>query len=95
LPYSAGQGIFEQEGIIMYAAYHLNVDELNADMLQSLKSSFPSQKIVILPQEIYEEWEKERHNVAFTEKLQNSMRELKEGKFVVKTTAELRAMEDE
>jgi hypothetical protein len=53
----------------MYAAYHLNGDELNADTLQSLKNTFQSQKIVILPQETYEKWEKARHNMEFTEVL--------------------------
>ncbi|MDR0550750.1 MAG: hypothetical protein LBG72_01895 [Spirochaetaceae bacterium] len=79
----------------MYAAYHLNADELDAGMLQSLKNTFRNREIVILPQETYEEWEKERHNAAFTKKLQKSMRELEEGKGIIKTMAELRAMEHE
>ncbi len=79
----------------MCATYHLNVDELNADTLQNLKNTFQNQEIVILPKETYEKWEKERHNAAFSEKLQNSMRELEEGKLVVKTMDELRAMENE
>jgi 3-deoxy-D-manno-octulosonic-acid transferase len=79
----------------MYVTYHLKADELNADTLQSLKNTFRNREIVILPRETYEEWEKERHNAAFTGKLQNSVRELEEDKVIVKTLAELRAMENE
>jgi predicted secreted acid phosphatase len=79
----------------MYATYHLNTDELNADLIQSLKNTFQGQKIVILPQETYEKWEKEQHNAAFTEELQTRMRELEEGKVVVKTMAELEALANE
>jgi hypothetical protein len=84
----------EQEGMCMYAAYHLKADELNADLIQNLKEVYRQRKIVILPKDTYEEWEKERHNAAFTEKLQNSIREIEEGKVMVKTMAELRAMEN-
>jgi hypothetical protein len=79
----------------MYAAYHLNVDELNADLIKNLKQVYRQREIVILPKDTYKEWEKERHNAAYTEKLQKSMREIEEGKVVVKTMAELRAMEHE
>jgi hypothetical protein len=79
----------------MYAAYHLKVDELNADLIKNLKQVYQQREIVILPKDTYEEWEKERHNAAFTEKLRKSMREIEEGKVVVKTMAELRAMEHE
>jgi hypothetical protein len=79
----------------MYVAYHLKADELNADLIQNLKEVYRQQEIVILPKDTYEEWEKERHNAAYTEKLQNSMREIEKGNVVVKTMAELRAMEHE
>jgi hypothetical protein len=94
LQYPAGQAILEQGRISMYATYHLNADELNADTLQSLKNTFQNQEIVILPKETYEEWERERHNAAFTEKLLRGMRDIEEGRGIVKTIAELRAMED-
>jgi hypothetical protein len=79
----------------MYAAYHLNADELNADTLQILKNAFQNQKIVILPQETYEKWEKARRNTEFTEELQTRIRELDEGKGIVKTIADLEALENE
>jgi RNase P protein component len=63
----------------MYATYHLNANELNADILQSLKNTFQNQKIVILPQDTSDEWEKERHNAEFTEKLQRRIKRLDEG----------------
>jgi hypothetical protein len=41
------------------------------------------------------EWEKERYNAAFTGKLQQGLRDIEEGRGIVKTMAELKAMEDE
>jgi predicted secreted acid phosphatase len=79
----------------MYAAYHLKVDELNADVIQNLKNIFHQREVVILPKDTYDEWEKERHNTAFTAELQKRMKALDEGEGIVKTMAELRAMEHE
>jgi hypothetical protein len=76
----------------MYAAYHLKADELNADVIQTLKNAFYQQKIVILTKETCDEWEKERRDAAFTEKLHKSIRELDEGKGIIKTIAEIEAM---
>ncbi|GHV63086.1 hypothetical protein AGMMS49587_11960 [Spirochaetia bacterium] len=78
----------------MYATYHLKADELNADVIQTLKDAYRQREIVILPKDEYDEWEKERHNAAFTGKLRKSIQELDEGKGIVKTMAELRAMEN-
>jgi quinolinate synthase len=79
----------------MYATYHLKANELNADTVKSLKTIYHEDEIVILPKTEYEEMEKARHNASYTEKLLNSMREIEDGKVVVKTMAELRAMESE
>jgi antitoxin YefM len=79
----------------MYAAYHLKADELNPDVIQTLKDAFHQREIVILSKETYDEWEKERRNAVFTEKLRKSMQELDEGKGVIKTIAELEAMAGE
>jgi quinolinate synthase len=79
----------------MYATYHLKADELNADVVQSLKNAYHEDEIVILPKTEYEEMEKARHNAAYTEKLLNSMKELEDGNVIIKTIAELRAMENE
>jgi hypothetical protein len=95
LPFIARQSIFKREGISMYATYHLKADELNTDVIQSLKNTFHQREIVILPKDEYDEWERMRHNMAFTEKLQHRIKRLDEGKGIVKTMAELRAMENE
>jgi hypothetical protein len=79
----------------MYAAYHLKLDELNADAIQNLKNAFHQREVVILPKDTYDEWEKERHDAAFTAELQRRMTAIDEGKGIVKTMAELRAMEHE
>jgi hypothetical protein len=79
----------------MYAAYHLKVEELNADVIQDLKNIFHQREVVILPKDTYDEWEKERRNAAFTAELQRRMKTIDEGKGIVKTMADLRAMEHE
>jgi hypothetical protein len=76
----------------MYAAYHLNADEINADVIQTLKDAFHQRELVILSKETYDEWAKERRNAAFAKKLHKSMKELDEGKGIIKTIAELEAM---
>jgi hypothetical protein len=76
----------------MYPAYHLKADELTVDIIQSLKNTFHRREIVILPKDEYDEWEKVRHNAAVTEELRNRIKELDEGKGIVKTMAELEAI---
>ena len=80
---------------LMYAAYHLRADELNDEVVQTLKNTFRQGEIVILPKAAYDEIERIRHNAAFTEKLQQGIRDIEEGRGVVKTMDELTAMEDE
>jgi hypothetical protein len=79
----------------MYATYHLRADELNDEVVQILKNTYRQSEIVIFPKDAYAEIEKMRHNTAFTEKLQQRIKALDEGKGIVKTMAELEAMENE
>jgi hypothetical protein len=79
----------------MYTAYHLKVDELNADVIQNLKNTFHQREVVILSKDAYDEWEKERHNTAFATELRKRMKAIDDGKGIVKTMPELRAMEHE
>jgi hypothetical protein len=90
----AGKDIFETGENAMYATYHLKAEELNADVVRILKNTYSQQEIVILPKKTYDEWEKERYNAAFTGKLQQGLRDIEEGRGIVKTMAELKAMED-
>jgi hypothetical protein len=90
-----GQSILKQEETSMYATCHLRANELNADVIQTLKNTFHQREIVILPKDEYDEWEKERHNAAFTAKLQSRIKELDEGQGIVKTMAEFEAMANE
>jgi len=76
----------------MYATYHLRADEINNDFIETLKNTYRHDEIVILPKNAYTEIEKTRHNGAFTEKLQNRIKALDEGKGIVKTMAELEAI---
>jgi len=79
----------------MYAAYHLRADEINDDVIQTLKSTYHHDEIVILPKNTYTEFEKIRHNTAFTEKLRQGIRDIEEGRGIMKTMVELEAMESE
>ena len=78
----------------MYTTYHLRADELTDEVVQALKNTYQQDEIVILPKVIYTEIEKNQHNAAFTEKLQHGIREIEEGRGIVKTMAELEAMEN-
>jgi hypothetical protein len=90
----AGTGIFETGESGMYATYHLKAEELDAHVVEILKNVYSRQEIVILPKKTYDEWEKERYNAAFTGKLQQGLQDIEEGRGIVKTMAELKAMED-
>jgi hypothetical protein len=79
----------------MYAAYHLKANELNDETVRILKNAYQEREIVILPKEAYDEWEKERCNAAFTEKLFRGIRDIEEGRGIVKTMAELERMANE
>jgi len=79
----------------MYTTYHLRADEINDDFIQMLKNTYRHDEIVILPKNAYTEIEKIRHNTAFTEKLQQSIRDIEEDHDIVKTMAELEAMGNE
>jgi hypothetical protein len=80
----------------MYATYCLRADELNEGLVQTLKNTYQQREIIILSKEDYdEELEKVRHNTAFTEKLQQRIKALDEGKGIVKTMAELEALANE
>jgi len=79
----------------MYATYRLRADELNEGFIQTLKNTYQQREIIILSKEDYdEELEKVRHNTAFTEKLQQRVKALDEGKSIVKTMVELEALAD-
>jgi len=79
----------------MYAAYHLRADEINDDVIKTLKNTYRHDEIVILPKNAYAEFEKTQHNKAFSEKLQQGIRDIEEGRGIVKTMVELEAMESE
>jgi molybdopterin converting factor small subunit len=79
----------------MYAAYHLRADEINDELVQTLKNIYRQDEIVILPKNTYTEIEKILYNAAFTEKLQEGIKEIEEGRGIVKTMAELEALENE
>jgi 5S rRNA maturation endonuclease (ribonuclease M5) len=77
----------------MHATYRLRADELNKGFVQTLKNAYQQREIIILTKEDFdEELEKIRHNTVFTEKLQQRVRDLNEGKCIVKTWQNLRLL---
>ena len=79
----------------MYATYCLRADEINDDVIKTLKNTYRHDEIVILPKNAYTEIEKIRHNTAFTEKLLQGTKDIEEERGIVKTMVELEAMEIE
>jgi len=79
----------------MYTAYHLRADEINDDVIKTLKNTYQHDEIVILPKNAYTEIEKIRHNTVFTEKIRQSIQDIEEGRGIVKTMVELEAMVNE
>ena len=78
----------------MYAAYHLKADELNEEVVRTLKNTFRHDEIVILPKTAYAEIEKIRHNAEFTKKLQQGIKDIEENRGIIKTMVELESMEN-
>lgn len=76
----------------MYATYHLRVDELNDEVIQTLKNTYQQEEIIILPKIAFAEIENMQHNAKFSEKLQQGIRDIEEGRGIVKTMVELEAM---
>jgi len=76
----------------MYATYNIRANELNDDVIKTLKIIFQQNEIVILPKDAYTEIEKNLHNTKFTEKLEKGIRDIETGHGIVKTIAELEAM---
>ncbi|MCL2175882.1 MAG: hypothetical protein FWB73_07540 [Treponema sp.] len=76
----------------MYATYNIKANELNDEVIKTLKIIFQQNEIVILPKEAYTEIEKNLHNTKFTEKLKQGIRDIEAGHGIVKTIAELEAM---
>jgi antitoxin YefM len=54
-----------------------------------------NQNVVVLSEAAYNELEKARKNAEYLSVIERSMQELEDGKGIVKTMAELEAMEDE
>jgi len=77
----------------MYTTYHLRADEINDDVIKTLKNTYRHDEIVILPKNAYTEIEKNRHNKVFTEKLRQGVKDIEERRGIVKTMVELEAME--
>jgi len=42
----------------MYTTYHLRADEINDEVIQTLKNTYRNEEIVILPKDAYTEIEK-------------------------------------
>ena len=79
----------------MHATYRLRADELNEGLIQTLKNTYQQHEIIILSKEDYdEELERAGYNTAYTEKLQQRIKSLDEGRGIVKTITELEALAD-
>ena len=85
--------VFNKEESDMYATYRIRADELNEEFVKTLKNIYHQREIIILSKEDYdEELERIRHNTVFTEKLQQRIKNLDDGKGIVKTMEELKTI---
>jgi tetrahydromethanopterin S-methyltransferase subunit H len=83
--------------IVMHdATYQLRANELDDVLVQTIKNTYREREIIILSKDDYDEGlGKLLHNSEFTEKLQQRIKALDEGKGVAKTLAELEALANE
>ncbi|MDR3336632.1 MAG: hypothetical protein LBT16_05450 [Treponema sp.] len=73
----------------------VRTDKIGNDFIEILKSTFRSEKIVILPEAEYEDLTREKRNNEYLEKLTRAFRELEEGKGIVMTMEQMAALEHE
>jgi len=79
----------------MNAVIQARVNELPPNFVGMLKNSFPGQSIVVLPEAEYLEMARARRNAEYLARLDRAMRDIDEGRGIVKTMDELEAMADE
>jgi len=72
----------------MTTTYHLNVNEISMELLNSIKAAFKDKTIDIIVSEAMDETEYLLASKANREHLEMSMRELEEGKGIVFTLEE-------
>ena len=72
----------------MTTTYHLNVDELSIELINSIKAAFKNKTIDITVSEAIDETEYLLSTKANKEHLEKSMRELEEGKGITMTIEE-------
>jgi hypothetical protein len=75
----------------MNTAYHIKASELSNELIQTIKKTFKTNNIVVLPETDYNML-KDRHNAEYLAKLDKSFQQLSEGKVIVKTMDELEKM---
>ena len=73
----------------MTTTYHLNVNELSMELINSIKAAFKDKTIEITVAEALDETEYLLSSKANREHLERSMKELEEGKGIVFTVEEL------
>ena len=73
----------------MTTTYHLNVNELSMELINSIKAAFKDKIIEITVAEALDETEYLLSSKANREHLERSMKELEEGKGIVFTVEEL------
>jgi len=73
----------------MTTTYHLNVDELSIELVNSIKAAFKNKTIDITVSEAMDETEYLLSTKANKEHLEKSVRELEEGKGITMTIEEL------
>jgi hypothetical protein len=75
----------------MVTSYQLDVNDLSADIINSIKAAFKNKTINITVSEVFDETEYLLATQANKESLERSMKQIEEGKVVTFTVEELQA----
>lgn len=75
----------------MITSYQLDVNDLSADIINSIKAAFKNKTINITVSEVFDETEYLLATQANKESLERSMKQIEEGKVVTFTVEELQA----
>jgi hypothetical protein len=99
-----GAAPFEQRATVWYTLYRgidmndmltVQADEIGSDFIETLKTMYKSERIVIVPETEFNDLTREKHNREYMGKLARSFQELEEGKGIVMSMDQLAALEHE
>jgi hypothetical protein len=71
----------------------IQTDEIGNDFIETLKSTFKSERVVIVPETEYADLIREKNNSGYLKKIERAFQDLEEGKGIVMTMEQMAACE--